>query len=175
VGQDVRFIADDVKVDMGTFEVAQSAVAAAPSVAQAVTAQTSAPPTPHASTAETRKASVERTAHTAGSRDEYWANKEARDVAKDARFQAVNEPRMALSIATEAAAALVSSAIAKDALSFGNASKAKKLGLLASYTKELALDLASFINDAPNQLANYKSAGSQSVANVEEASAEAQE
>jgi hypothetical protein len=94
----------------------------------------------------------------AGNSDGYWAEKEARDIAKDARYQAVSEPRMALSVAVEAAATVVSAAIAKDAISFGSAAKAKKLGLLSAYVKEVALDLASFIHDAPNQLKGYKGA-----------------
>jgi hypothetical protein len=143
-GQDVKFVATGANVDMASFQVV---AAAAPSVAPAVTAQTYVPP------------SAPRQSTSTGSKDGYWENKEKRDLEKEARFQAVNEPRMALSVATEAAALLVSTAITKDAISFGSAAKAKKLGLLASYTKEVALELAAFINDAPNQLKNFKDSG----------------
>jgi predicted TIM-barrel enzyme len=87
------------------------------------------------------------------SKDEYWANKEARDIAKEERFTAVSEPRMALSVAVQAAADIVVAAIGKDVLSFGNASKAKRLDMLADFTKQVAKDLAKFIHNAPAVLA----------------------
>lgn len=176
VGQSVQFVADDVKVDVTTFEVVQGAVVTAPSASQVATAQTSAAPTTRATAATPGCAnpytpSMGANGYTGNKyddRDLYWARKEAKDDAKDARFQAINEPRMALSVATEAAAAIVCTAIEKDALSFGNAAKAKKLGLMVDYTKEVALALAAFIADAPNQLQSYKTGGG-SVVPTEEA------
>lgn len=174
VGQSVQFVADDVKVDVTTFEVVQGAVVTAPSAAQVATAQTSAPATTRAPAATSGSNSTAQSTGAKGytgnkydDRDLYWARKEAKDDAKDARFQAINEPRMALSVATEAAAAIVCTAIEKDALSFGNAAKAKKLGLMVDYTKEVALALAAFIADAPNQLQSYKTGGG-SVVQTEE-------
>lgn len=148
VGQDIKFVANGANVEKGTIQVVASQVATAP---------TAAPSTP-APSAEVRssRSTASTASGKAGSKDDYWAAKEARDLEKEARHQAVSEPRMALSVATEAAALLVSTAIQKDALSFGNAAKAKKLGLLAAYTKEVALDLAAFINDAPKHLAEFR-------------------
>lgn len=148
-GQSVKFVADGVNVDMKTFEVVESSVQSAPNVG--------------ATTTPTRTTSTSPRAG-AGTKDSYWEAKEARDIAKEERYQAVAEPRMALSVAVQAAADVVVAAINKDALSFGSAAKAKKLGLLTDYVKEVALDLAVFIQDAPNQIAQYKSAGRANVA-----------
>lgn len=159
VGQDVKFVANGANVERGTLVTVQATVQPAPSVSTVegnVSFQGVGAVAQTAPRVATVPQSARPTQGTAASRDDYWANKEARDLEKDARFQAVNEPRMALSVATEAAALLVSTAIQKDAISFGNAAKAKKLGLLAAYTKEVALDLASFISDAPAQLSGYK-------------------
>src|SRR5690606_16831044 len=84
------------------------------------------------------------------------ANKEARDLEKEKRFQEVNEPRMALSVATEAAAAVVVAALQNDALSFGNTAKSKRQGQLTNFVKEIAIEVALFINDAPNVLKEAK-------------------
>ena len=84
------------------------------------------------------------------SKDDYWANKEAKDVAKDARFRNVSEPRMALSVATEAAAQVVCAALAADALGFGSTAKSKRLDMLTDYVKAVATDLAQFIHEAPS-------------------------
>lgn len=181
VGQSVQFVADDVKVDVTTFEVIQGTVQRAPVPTSASTQI--ATPAPNAA-APAQSQGVQGTGVASGytgnkydDRDLYWARKEAKDDAKDARFQAINEPRMALSVATEAAAAIVCTAIEKDALSFGNAAKAKKLGLMVDYTKEVALALAAFIADAPNQLQSYKTGGGSVVQTetVEPVTAEVQE
>lgn len=149
VGQDVKFVATGANVEKGTLVCTQPAVAHAPSTSAASAA-------PTAATSAAGQATRAPASSTAGSKDGYWDAKERRDLEKDARFQAVNEPRMALSVAVSAAAELVSTAITKDAISFGNAAKAKKLGMLAAYTKEVALELAAFITDAPHQLATYR-------------------
>lgn len=157
-GQDVQFVADEAKVDMGTFQVTGAPqVQSAPPVA-AHAAAAPLQPSPTTSSGQTAPSTAAKgyTGNKYDDKELYWANKEARDVEKESRYQTVAEPRMALSIATEAAATIVAAAIAKDAISFGNAAKAKKLGLLSAYVKEVALELASFIHDAPNQLANFK-------------------
>jgi hypothetical protein len=60
-------------------------------------------------------------------RDGYWAQKEARDLEKDARYQGVDVPRMSFSAAQDRAVNLVSAALAHDCLSFGNMKKGEKL------------------------------------------------
>lgn len=147
VGQSVKFVADGANVEKGTLAITQQSVQAAPNSTSAATQQSRTPVRGVSGTTPSLN------------REGYWDAKDARDIAKDARYQAVSEPRMALSVATEAAAAVVAAAIAKDAISFGSAAKAKKLGLLSAYVKEVALDLANFIHDAPAQLANYKESG----------------
>lgn len=149
VGQSVKFEVEGVNVDMKTFSVVQNTVETAPA------------PSAGPSTTNTRTASTSARAG-AGTRDEYWANKEARDLEKEARYQAVNEPRMALSVAVEAASRIVGEAIKADALGFGTAAKGKRLGILTSFVKETALELADFITNAPNELEEYRKTKPQS-------------
>jgi hypothetical protein len=146
VGQSVKFVADGANVEKGSMAVTASVVTTSPQPAPAAQASstTTAMPTTQRRTAST------------GNKDDYWAQKEARDVEKDHRYQTVAEPRMALSVAVQAAAQVVCKALDKDAIGFGTAKKADKLGLLSGYVKEVALDLASFIHDAPEQLKAYK-------------------
>ena len=63
------------------------------------------------------------------SRDDYWKNKEAKDVAKDDRYQNVDIPRMSFSSAQERAVALVTAALAHDCLKLPG-KKADKLDAL---------------------------------------------
>lgn len=66
-------------------------------------------------------------------RDDYWKEKEARDIAKDERYQAVDIPRMTFCTSQDAAVALVTAALQHDVLSLGGANKAAKLGLVLDY------------------------------------------
>lgn len=141
-GDQVEFVADGQKVDRSTLVKVQS-------VAQ------SSPPVPSASVGTVTATSLIASARGL-SKDEYWANKEARDLAKEERYQAVSEPRMALSVAVEAASRVIVAALANDGIGFGQAAKSKRLGLLSKYVKETALDLAVFIQNAPEELANYR-------------------
>ena len=140
VGQNVKFVADGANVDMESFSTVAATVAQAPTV----------PPTAAVTAIPTSNR------QTSGTKDGYWDAKEARDIAKEERYQRIAEPRMALSVAVQAAAPIVAQAIASDALSFGNATKAKKVGILVAYTKEVALELAAFIQNAPQELETYK-------------------
>ena len=66
-------------------------------------------------------------------RDNYWKEKEQRDIAKDERYQAVDIPRMTFCTSQDAAVALVTAALQHDVLSLGGANKAAKLGLVLDY------------------------------------------
>ena len=72
------------------------------------------------------------------SRDGYWSAKEERDLEKDARYQAVDVPRMSFSAAQERAVVLVSAALAHDVLSFGTVKKGDKLDMLLDYVDQVA-------------------------------------
>lgn len=157
-GDKVEFVADGQKVDPNSIRVKPAVIQQAPSVSVGVANTSTTVPT---TTATSQRPS-------AGSRDEYWANKEARDLAKEERYQAVNEPRMALSVGVDAAARLVDSALKHDAIGFGTAAKSKRNALLTAYVKEVALDLAAFIEDAPNQLKAYRESLSNVVEVVED-------
>lgn len=139
VGQSVKFVANGANVERGSIVTTQSEVTVAPAVTSAAAPSTKEP---------VRQNVV--------SKDDYWAAKEQRDIEREKRFELQDRPRMALSTAVTAAAQLVAVALQNDALSFGNAAKAKKVGLIAAFTKELALELAAFITNAPQELEAYK-------------------
>jgi hypothetical protein len=140
VGQTVRFLADGQKVDIASIEIVAAETKSAPA------------PKPRAASAGTGGATKE------VSRDGYWANKEERDLEKEARYQTVSEPRMALSVAVEAASRVVDSALKNDALGFGTVAKSKRHAMLVDYVREVALDLALFIQDAPTVLTDARAA-----------------
>lgn len=170
-GQSVKFVADGPNVDMQTFEIVQGQVTQAPSVS--TTAVQSAPATSAQVASVPQQRRFSRGNSDAAAKDQYWKDKEARDLDKDARYRAVSEPRMAMSVAVQAAAPIIVAALGSDALSLGNAAKAKKLGLIADYTKELATDLARFIQNAPEVLAAEPTSAS-SASSVSSVSSEGQ-
>lgn len=69
-------------------------------------------------------------------RDGYWANKEARDLEKDKRYQEVDVPRMSLPSARDAAVRLALGALNAGALSLGT-KKADQLDTLVGIVDEL--------------------------------------
>ena len=77
-----------------------------------------------------------RGASAGNSRDQYWADKEKRDLEKDERYQTVDVPRMSFSAAQERAVHLVASALDNDALSLGQ-KKGDKLDLLLDYVDQV--------------------------------------
>jgi len=85
----------------------------------------------------------------AGGRDEYWANKEKRDIE-------VTAPTIAYSAAQKNATALVAAALAADALSFGSTAKGKRLDMLVDFVELTTLRLAALQTDAPALLAGYE-------------------
>lgn len=74
----------------------------------------------------------------ANSKDSYWADKEARDIEKDVRYQNVDVPRMTMSASLNVAASVVNSALERDAIGFGNTAKSKRLEMLGDFVEELA-------------------------------------
>jgi hypothetical protein len=73
-------------------------------------------------------------------RQQYWTNKEARDIE-------VVEPRITWSSARTAAVEVIGLALQHDALAFGNASKGAKLGMILDYIDEVS---ARFYNQSMN-------------------------
>ena len=69
-------------------------------------------------------------------RDGYWAEKEARDLQKDKRYQEVDVPRMSFSAAQDRAVTLVAAALSNDALSLGQ-KKGERLDLLLEYVDQV--------------------------------------
>lgn len=167
-GQNVKFVADGPNVSMETFEVVQSQVTTAPSIAPAATAP-SQPTSPAPTAPQNAPRRSFRGNSDAAAKDQYWKDREARDLEKDERYRAVSEPRMALSVAVQAAAPIVVAALQTDGLSLGNASKAKKLDLIVDYTEQVATRLARFIQSAPTVLAAEESEQSASVSSSETA------
>ena len=70
-------------------------------------------------------------------KDQYWSDKESRDIAREQRQQTVVEPRITWSSAQSDAVALVTTALQHDLLAFGNANKSAKLGLLLDYVDQV--------------------------------------
>lgn len=71
------------------------------------------------------------------SRDGYWAQKEQRDLEKDARYQNEDIPRMTFSGAHDRAVRLVAVALANDCISFGSMKKGDKLDHLMEMVTEI--------------------------------------
>lgn len=77
-------------------------------------------------------------------RDDYWKNREERDLAKEKKYQEEDIPRMTFSSAQDRAVALVAAALQHDALSFGNMAKGKKfdyvMELVQTVTNQFLMD-----------------------------------
>lgn len=69
-------------------------------------------------------------------RDGYWANKEARDIEKDERYQNVDIPRMSWSAARSDAVRLVAAALENDCLALGQ-KKGDRLDILLGQVDEV--------------------------------------
>jgi hypothetical protein len=88
-------------------------------------------------------------------RAEYWDAKDQRDAEREKRTVEVVEPRITVASAQSDAVALVATALQHDLLSFGNANKGAKLGLLLGFvdqvTKRFALqrfNASAFLDEA---------------------------
>jgi hypothetical protein len=94
--------------------------------------------------------------NTASTRDGYWAAKEARDLVKEQRYEAVVEPRITLSSAQSDAITVVGLALQHDLLSFGNANKSAKLGLLLGFVDQVTLRFAKQRMDAASVISGIE-------------------
>jgi len=79
----------------------------------------------------------------AGSRDDYWAKKEAYD-------KEVTQPRITYASAQHDATAIVCAALAHDAIGFGNAKKSDRLEIIVGYVKETTALLVTDMMNAPD-------------------------
>lgn len=128
-GDAVQFSYDDRSgnVDMGTFAEAEASTVER------------APPAPRRNTGG-RSGSYSGGGSSVGgagsSRDNYWKDKEDRDIAREARYQEVVEPRMVVMAAQERAVGVVAAALANDCLSFGNTAKGLKFEMLLGFVDE---------------------------------------
>lgn len=93
-------------------------------------------------------------ANRGGTRDDYWKNKEAYD-------KEVTQPRIAYAAAQKSAVAIVTTALANDALGFGSAKKADKMELLIGYVEEVTNRLALKLDSAHEIMAELKAADGQ--------------
>jgi len=84
-----------------------------------------------------------------GTRDGYWAAKEARDIE-------VTAPRIAYSAAQKNATTLVAAALAADALSFGSTAKGKRLDMLVDFVEQTTLRLAALQNEGHTLIAGFE-------------------
>lgn len=127
-GQSIQFIADAQKnnVDIDSIEVVKSEVAKAPKV--------TAPPTRSSGSSS---GTARPSSGSALSKDQYWSNKEAKDVEKDKRYQEVDIPRMTFCTAQDAAVALVTAAVAQGILPKAGSKKADQLDSVLDSVDEL--------------------------------------
>jgi hypothetical protein len=87
----------------------------------------------------------------------YWDDKEKRDIDRERRQHEVIEPRITFSSSQRDAIDVVKMALDKDMLSFGNANKAAKYGMLLDYIDEVA---ARFYAQRINAAETVKGLGS---------------
>jgi hypothetical protein len=123
VGEFITFL-NDAKANVDISSVRTGAVPPAPALSA-----------PQPTSARAGKQPARQSSGT--SRDDYWKEKENRDLEKDARYQSVDVPRMSFSASQERAVHLVAAALAHDALSFGSATKGKRLDMLLDYVDQV--------------------------------------
>lgn len=151
-GQAVQFVQDGQNVDVATMKAATDAPAVtAPAPSANGQASSSAPTQGSGSTTSGYKGYANKGAFF-DAKDAYWDTKEARDIAKDERYQNVDIPRMTMSVSIQAAALVVDSALKHDALSFGTMAKSKRQGQLVAFVNEVAGELYNTIVNAPNRV-----------------------
>lgn len=79
-------------------------------------------------------------------RDEYWANKEARDLEKERVYREEDIPAIRRSTSYNVAATLAAAALAGEALSFGSAAKGKRLDMYLGYVDQIAEHVYAKLN-----------------------------
>jgi len=79
-------------------------------------------------------------------RDEYWSNKEARDLEKERVYREEDLPAIRRNAAYGLAATLVASAVQADAVSFGSAAKGKRFDMMLDYVDVAAERLLGRLN-----------------------------
>lgn len=128
-GDNVQFVCDGKgTVDLSTLVKNQPTQGGAPVAQAPATGNTSRPASARPSGGN--------------SRDQYWADKEKRDLEKDERYQNVDIPRMVFANSQGHAARIVAAALDNDALSFGNVQKGKKIDMLMDYVDQVTIKLA---------------------------------
>jgi len=80
------------------------------------------------------------------SRDEYWANKEARDLQKDVVYRTEDLPAIRRSTAYSVASTLAASALENDVLAFGSTAKGKKLDMYLGFVDLIAEHVYAKLN-----------------------------
>lgn len=71
------------------------------------------------------------------SRENYWQEKEQRDIERQEHYHNVEVPRISFSAAQDRAVNLVSAALAADALSFGNSRKGDRVDMILDYVDQV--------------------------------------
>jgi hypothetical protein len=83
-------------------------------------------------------------------RDQYWKNKEVRDLEKERVYREEDIPAIRRGNAYAAAAQLASTALAHDVLSFGSVAKGKKLDMYLGYVDLIAEHVFSQLSRSPD-------------------------
>lgn len=109
------------------------------------------------------KPAAQRASSSGSSRDDYWAKKEARDVEKDARYQAQDIPRMSFSASQERAVHLVAAALTNDCIALGQ-SKGKRMDILLEQVDIVTRRFFLQSMDAPGILARAEEEAAQVMA-----------
>lgn len=137
-GQTVKFIADGNKVEVKSIEILGNTTEAPASgeTPSAVPSQT------------TSASSAVLASGKAATKDNYWSDREKREIEKDERYQTVDIPRMTMNSALSTAATVVDAALKHEAIGFGNTAKSKRLEMLGDFVVELANQFYPVIRDA---------------------------
>lgn len=87
-------------------------------------------------------------------KDQYWNDKEQRDIAREKYQREVVEPRITWASAQSDAVDIVTAALTHDLLAFGNANKSAKLNLLLEYVDQVTARFAAQRYNAAELLRN---------------------
>lgn len=136
-GDNIQFVEHNNKVDTSSIEkIAASEVQQAPSPAPAGKSW--------------NKGGAQKGGQLA--RDDYWTNKEKRDIEREEFDKNVRTPMIEYQSARKSATDLVVAALQADALSFGSAAKGKKLEMLVEFVEEVTRDMVARANTFREEL-----------------------